>query len=318
MSQPTVKRPYAVEHNIKKLEEGIKVVSQYVSDLEQSVAERNGVIAQMLPYPSLTNLNVVAERDPWNTNQVSPGVARLKMTAWLKECQAVKEQNVPIAEDNQRVYDEATRYLKSIGLPASESVQVKARGRYGYKMDSQTAGWVSSLAKIPRHTGWDAIESKYKEMMESIDRVERDGEKAKAVAVAAKEKEQKEKASTVEFLKLVAKYDLDAESDRRDVLDVILAKNKYLRLADALLDNRNDWNDGCDSASRGLGRFTVETDDDTQIHSAISSRIDNWDGDGRVFRDCTWGYDRLFGIAGEADATLLADYNKIKELIGDL
>ena len=50
-----------------------------------------------------------------------------------------------------------------------------------------------------------------------------------------------------------------------DILDVILEKDKYLRLAHYLLKNREDWNDGYSYAESGLNGFDVETETDKLI-----------------------------------------------------
>jgi hypothetical protein len=81
-------------------------------------------------------------------------------------------------------------------------------------------------------------------------------------------------------------------------IDTVLKKNKYLRLAYYLEKNRNDWNDGYDFAETGLDGFTIENGTDQEIYDEIQGLIDNWNNDGRVFRDCTWNYSVLYQLVG--------------------
>jgi hypothetical protein len=67
-----------------------------------------------------------------------------------------------------------------------------------------------------------------------------------------------------------------------------------------------DWNEGPHYAECGIRGFKAESDEDNKIVSNINGYIQDWDGDGRIFRDCEWNYDRIFG---KVDEKLLSDYN---------
>ena len=75
--------------------------------------------------------------------------------------------------------------------------------------------------------------------------------------------------------------------------------------------NRGDWNDGPNYAEVGLGRFTPDTDNpvDVEIEKEISGLIEDWGGDGRVFRDCKYNYGELKGMV--KDDTLVSDLNRL-------
>ena len=113
-----------------------------------------------------------------------------------------------------------------------------------------------------------------------------------------------------ELALLRAKYTPDdAESDKYTILDKILGKDKYLRLAYYLEQNRNDWNDGYNYAETGLDGFTAETDEDKRIVETLQETIRESDYvDGRVFRDSWPTYGDLYGKV--EDATLLSDLEK--------
>jgi len=116
---------------------------------------------------------------------------------------------------------------------------------------------------------------------------------------------------------LLAKYDLDLTQDWEDLLDIVINKNKYLYLAYYLEKNRGDWNDGYSYAETGLDNFTIENELDQDIHNDIYSYIENWDGDGRVFRDCNYNYSYLYGIVADLESDLYKDFQVIKENVKD-
>lgn len=136
--------------------------------------------------------------------------------------------------------------------------------------------------------------------------------KEKEQAEARKEEQaRKEKENMMFLLKFSEKYcdgDIDATPDT--ILDNILDKDKYLRLAHYLYLNRSNYNSGYDYAEAGLNGFNEETDEDTKICDAIQKILDNEDVDGRYFRDMDYGYDYLFD---KADNELLKDYNELIE-----
>lgn len=76
--------------------------------------------------------------------------------------------------------------------------------------------------------------------------------------------------------------------------------NKYLHLAHWLNRNREDWSDGYSYAEVGINNFKVENEQDREILDSLLALIDeNWDGDGRVFRDTKWNYDALYSLVPE-------------------
>lgn len=125
----------------------------------------------------------------------------------------------------------------------------------------------------------------------------------------AAEKAKVQKQHQIALLR--AKYTPDdAESSEWTIREKILSQDKYLRLAYYLEQNRNDWNDGCDYAETGLNGFTIETTQDQEIYDSIQALIDDWDGDGRCFRDCAWGYGELYGLV--ENQQLLDDLEQLK------
>lgn len=112
--------------------------------------------------------------------------------------------------------------------------------------------------------------------------------------------------SKSESLRAVAKDMIDKD------LSTVLEKNKYLHLAYYLEMNRSDWSEGPNYAEIGMNSFKVESELDQKIYDEISGFIKNWEGDGRVFRDCEYGYGFLYNMVKDED--LLKQFQEIRGL----
>lgn len=174
--------------------------------------------------------------------------------------------------------------------------------------------WRSEVDRFVETTdGFGKIQNDHNKFLEQIERWHMD--QIKKLQVKQQEKEQREKnlIKSRELAQLQVKYNLEPITNFEDVLDVILDKNKYLHLAYWLERNRGDWNDGSHYAECGLNGFVVETDTDQQIHDNIQYHIDDWCGDGRVFRDCEWNYSVLYGMV--EDEELMKDFETVQKYI---
>jgi hypothetical protein len=135
---------------------------------------------------------------------------------------------------------------------------------------------------------------------------------------AAAEQLKKEQDYKIFIMSLIKRYNLPEDTlfkSADDVAEMLAHKSKYLFLARYLAKNRGDWTDGYSYAQQGLDEFDIgPTPIDKEIVEEISGLIRNWDGDGRVFRDCEWNYDRIFAHVAEIMPELYADYCKIHEM----
>lgn len=225
-------------------------------------------------------------------------------------------KNQELIEHNKVVIEKIKLFMTTIGIPSSYSERdMKSRAR-NPKYITKSAGY---LEDIRRNIA--TIDSGYANLVKNIDNHKKSIETwasnhIKSFRELKKAQEEKDalnkKAKTLAYL--TVKYDLPIESDEYEILDVILKKDKYLRLAHFMSKNRNNWNDGPYYASVGLDAFKVETDEDHEIENDISQHIYNWDGDGRIFRDCEWNYNRLFS---KVDSELMKDYNMIEKFCND-
>ena len=171
--------------------------------------------------------------------------------------------------------------------------------------------WPQEVARFVKTSDeFGTVENWHKNRMEEIQKWK--NTKLKELADKKRAIEQNEKAKTERRLlaQFQVKYNLEPESEWKDVLECIIDKNKYLKLAYHLEMNRNDWSDGSYYAECGLNSFTIESEMDKEIQKDLQWEIDNWDGDGRVFRDCNWNYSRIYNLV--QDDVLVYDFEIVK------
>ncbi len=235
--------------------------------------------------------------EPNIKNSESPEHARQEMITFYERCLAIKKKNEEAIKNNVTMYESLRKLIQTIGISSSYKTLVKGR--------TVTRDWTEGLrAAIPMKDDWEDVQHIYGRKMKEISEWEKE--------IADKEKRKQQEEKDMEWIKQVAiladKYGLPISASAYDVLEVILSRSKYLALGDALLRNRNDWSDGPDIVKSELGRFSIENNTDKAIHDALSECIENWNGDGRIFRDCAYNYNRLFGMV---DKSLMDDYKMI-------
>lgn len=224
-------------------------------------------------------------------------------------------ENIEIARQNSQLVTNIFNLLERAGVSTSY---------YGYKTkrsSKQSKQYYNFPSEIREQIATsyreDTLESRKQELLKQVDTFW--NQEMKKIEDERKEQEriEKEKKENRTLALLLAKYDLDIESDWEDLLQAIIEKNKYLYLAHRLEQNRGDWTDGCSYAESGLDNFTIETEQDKKIHEDIYYYISTWDQhmDGRVFRDCTYDYGTIFGIAAESDSDLFTDYETVKQKV---
>jgi len=121
-----------------------------------------------------------------------------------------------------------------------------------------------------------------------------------AVEQALAEKKRREDSL---FSEMVSKYFLKDSVDWKEILFVIISKDVNLNMADEMLMTRNDFSNGVKGIRNVAGDIL-----DSNIQEAVLETCENWDGDGRTFRDCEYSYDYFFGLV---DKDLLEDYQKV-------
>lgn len=241
--------------------------------------------------------------------------ARMNLAEERLRIDAIHAGNEAAIENNKKVKYQLTMVMETAGVSSTyseyENVSPRSTKKHWVK---KSAGFMSDLDRVC------TVNDNYAHAVDALKAYEKrinDYETAKKAEQAAEARKKEEASKKNEDLKslakLAAKYDCDVES--YEVLEAVLAKNKYLRLAHYLAENREDWNDGPDKANTGLMGFEVSSAEDQKINEELTNLIENWDGDGRVFRDCTYNYTYLFNKAAEDSSSLMVDYNSIKEIL---
>lgn len=244
--------------------------------------------------------------------------AKIAHAAELKRLEEQHALNEPLIKHNKETVAAIKNTMILAGIPESYTTQEYPTSRSRNKKTvHHTAGYVSDIQRfISTGDGYDfairscndqmtRYETEYKKLKGNIEATER---------AAAEEK--KKRDADRKLIELCIKYGLqsdDSDVDISDVMDEILKRNKYLRLAHFLEKNRNDWSDGPDYAECGLYGFNVETEQDQEIYDELYHHIDDWQGDGRVFRDCKWNYTEIYGLV--EDEALIKDYNQAYDIL---
>lgn len=219
-------------------------------------------------------------------------------------------ENLRIVEENKKLSNAIFNLLEQAGIRTSyydyKTSRSSKKTEISYNFPSEIRG------QIPIHYSKDSLDTRKKQLLEQLDKYW-DAEMNKIRGERLKkEREQMEKEQNRKLALLLAKYDLDLDCEWTDILDAIIEKDKYLRLAHYLEKNRGDWSSGCDYAETGLEGFSIETETDQAIYDDIQGYINTWENhmDGRVFRDCEYNYSVLFGMV--EDVKLMSDYETVK------
>jgi len=231
---------------------------------------------------------------------------------YVKDCQDVYDSNVPLIVENKNIIERIGLIMRTIGVPDSYTHSYyKTNNSRNKTTENKIAGWREDAARNIPTTNINIPDKK--RLVQSV-------EEAYAKAIhAAGEAEREVKKKEEELLKqnelamLRVKYTPDnALSDAWDILFKILKEDKYLCLAHYLQLNRGDWSDGYHYAETGIDGFSADSPEDKLIYKEITGLIENWDGDGRVFRDCKYNYDYLFNLVEDH---LVKDYNIVCKYI---
>lgn len=222
------------------------------------------------------------------------------------------EENDIVSKHNKIIHEKITQIMKRLGVADSYQQQEYKSTRSSTKVwKSYNAGYYGDLGRVaPIYNEYSNYADKVKQLRTTL---EQEYAKAKqSIEKLEREEAAKKKAAedTHKLALLRAKYTPDnAYSDVSTILDGLLSKDKYLKLAHYLELNRGDWNDGYWYAERGLNGFTIDTPEDQEIYDCIYKITQYEDVDGRYFRDCEYSYGVLFGKVDEA---LFKDYEIVK------
>jgi len=220
----------------------------------------------------------------------------------------VYEENVKIAETNLKLKNTLYGIIQQMNIPTCSYQPVSSRSS---KTELTLSPWYTSLASNFQTSTENFNENAYKKFEEDVWKVF-----DKVVGEISKKKLEKEKEQALAekkrredslFSEMVSKYSLKDTVDWREILDVILSKDKHLELADEMLMTRNSFDNGID----GIESLAAQLSDEN-IKKSVLETCENWDGDGRAFRDCDYSYDYFFGLV---DKELLEDYQRVSSKV---
>lgn len=213
------------------------------------------------------------------------------------------ERNLPKIAANKAAREKIEALMKEVGMPDSfYEIPRNSRARFPKRV-KQSAGYITDMQRhLPITDGFDHATATYTNLKARYDLYakEAEGEDERLAAEAERERQRKLEAqrSNIQMAKIILRYDLPEDSTWEDILDTLRKKDQRIDLAVAMSQTRGDWSEGYYRVSDALSRFVVRTPEDADIQTDILSCF-NDHIDGRVFRDTTWNYDRLFSSVAD-------------------
>lgn len=232
---------------------------------------------------------------------------------------ATHEKNLPAIEANKAVRARIEAMMAEVGMPTSYSERdTKSRARYP-KTVRHDAGYLGDLRRHCRtDDSFDHATSTYERLKKEYDayalRAEEEAKQADAKKAREAEALVEKRKADMELAAILLRYQLPLDSTWPDVVDALCEKDQRLDLAVAMQRTRGDWSEGPYRVKSALDRFQIETTEDKDIANDVLSCLEDFE-DGRVFRDTSWSYGRLF--ASVKDETLAADVQTALLRAGD-
>ena len=290
-----------MQNKSQQIRSALDTMENEIVRLKKLADESTGVIQKVRPYPlsEVLKMGIRGAGTPpyqsYGSNNPTPELARSKALAAYNASLSLVESNRTICAENDTIIKKILTLIRNTGIADKTSVYTKVGRKY--QTVTTPAGWTQIGNGVATVDEWESLEKRYQTFLLDCDlwRKQLDLEEAKARQLEASKKA----ASALETKRIAAclKHGMDPlTTTGDDILDLVLQKNKYLNLAHYLQKNREDWHDGPDNAAFGLDSFTIDSALDRLIYDDIRHHVDDWDGDGRIFRDCEYNYDVLFGM----------------------
>lgn len=221
----------------------------------------------------------------------------------------------PMCEANDAAYQANLALMRKLAAIISAAGFDKStrrlKGRSQWKTEEVDCEWYSLLKGAVRSpsctVSW--LNTKVEEVKRK--RAEAEAKQAKEqrqreIEASRAEAERKKTVAVVEVAKELGVDPVTADAD--SLIEELRSRDKYIDLAKAMADTRGDWSDGFYRVTGALGRFKPESEVDIAIVSEVSELAHGDESDGRIFRDCTWNYSRVYELA---DPVLRALYSRL-------
>lgn len=210
----------------------------------------------------------------------------------IKTAIEAARRNAERAIANNLLVNELAMALKATGIP--DSHQEWKRN----KRVTVTHDWLANLRtclSAPNLNEQDILRRIEDYRRSRADYVAAEEKKAREAQIERELQEERRKHQS-DMVALALKLGLTPETAVRatngELTEILYTRNKYLRLAVAGIETRNDWSDGAWRVLDALRTFVVENNDDRAIAEEWAENAHDCE-DGRIFRDSTWNYNRL-------------------------
>jgi len=245
----------------------------------------------------------------------------LKILENLKEkIKKEHEDNIPALEHNKKIEEKIKLMMEIVGIKPTYRTYFYKTSRSKTKREkTNIAGYISDIKRvIPLDDKYEYFLNLIKKKKERITEIRTEMLKKFNKKELEERKKLNEIKKTKLLINLALKYGIDIditeEIEPNIIKDFLLEKDKYLKLAYALEKNRSDWTDGYSIVKYALKEFNIENEIDKEIFDEINSVIDeNWDYDGRIFRDINYSYNTLYDLVENKE--LLKDFETLTEYI---
>lgn len=293
----------STQYILEKLDSSVAALKEEIVRLQKALDDKTGKIQEPVPYPiyQLTNNRFYKDigkptYSSWGNNESSPTRALAEGKKVYEESKLLVENNVAICAQNKIIIDNLIASIANAGLPDRMQLSKVVRGKM--KIETVTAAWKNLGFSVKTSDTWPMCESSYRLFVDRCNGWQKEIDDAAAKKEQANAQDKAKIEAETKRIQLCLKYELDpVVADTDDILEKMFKQSKYLMLGHYLQANRNDWSEGPDYAERGMNQFTAENETDEDIIADIQPMIDDWDGDGRCFRDTTWNYGALFNLA---------------------
>ena len=258
-----------------------------------------GHVGRCMASPQSYKSSFSGWREP--TSKQIAAKALMELEAARKKDVDAHERNLPKLGANKAIRDRIVAVMKEAGIPDTYSERdLKSRARFP-KSIRKDAGYIGDLQRnIKTSDSFDSATMTYNGLKATYDKyaaeAEQEDEKRKAAEAREAEAALERRRNDLKLAEIILRYGLSETVEWSDVLEALRLKDQRLDLAVAMSQTRGDWSEGYYRVSDALGRFTVKTPQDAEVQTDILSCF-NDDIDGRVFRDTTWNYGRLFAEA---------------------
>lgn len=223
-----------------------------------------------------------------------------KVHARYEEALILATENDAINAHNKAVVDKLRKTIIATGF-SETNLEYKRN-----KKISVPKEWTKDIV-AEFGVGSAEINRRYQEFLKAVEQYslkkKKDEELKERESLASLEAKKKE----IAFVDLCRDLEMDPlTTTSDDIRERLLSRCKYLRLANAGLETRNDWSDGPYLVKNALTSFTSESIEDEDIIGEYMGILEEFE-DGRSFRDCKYNYGKLFGMV---DPKLMAFYER--------